>query len=175
MKRVTLAVLHLIVGTVLLVPPTGCIVAADLFDPSFVSALGIDPITVYPRTGTIIVTFTNNTTSAAVFRAYEIGDVDNPDGNSRNFSVVVPAGEVRNEVLFCPIDVISLGTLDASYTATNDAATVYAESDTEVTYGGAELQNDSEYECGDVISVVLTEQGTDSATYSLSVQVIPGD
>ena len=174
MKRVTQAVMHLVAGIVLLVPLPGCIVAADLFDPSFISSLGIDPITVFPRTGTVIITFSNDTSSTARFRAYEIGDAANPEGNARNFSVDVPAGEVRNEVLDCPVDVISLGTLDASYAATANAATVYATADTEVTYGGSEMQSGSEYECGDVISVRLTQQGQESTTFAVSVEIIPG-
>jgi hypothetical protein len=165
-----------VLGGVLLVPLSSCIVAADLLNPDFVSALGIAPVTVFPQTGTIIVTFSNDTTSTARFRAYEIGDPDTPAGGSRNFTLDVPAGEVRNEVLDCPVGRISLGVLDASFVATaTNAATVYAgTAATDVAYAGSPLNSGSEYNCGDLISVTLTAQGQETATYTLTIEIIPG-
>jgi hypothetical protein len=159
---------------------TGCPVAADFFNPSVFTGLGLDPRTITPSQGTLIVLFRNETQSPAVFRAFESSRTSNFTAqNSRNFTVGVEAGESRNEVLDCPIRLFTPGAVDAAGVRDDVAVlTGTAEAAVTVNYEGAILQVGTDYQCGDVIQVTLTEAttGGDNAetNFALIVQVIPG-
>ena len=176
MKRLGVRLLATVILAGVLSCSLSCTIAADALNPSFFSALGIDPGTIFPSAGTIIVSFENRTTSPATFYAFEAAGPLSSEPEARNFSVVADAGGTRNEVLDCPVSVISLGVLDAAYASDGIGAVVISDGgEVEVTYAGSDLVSGQEFTCGDVVDVILTEQGgTDNEQYLLSVRVIPG-
>ena len=163
----------------LALPSGGCAILADALDPNLAVMLGLDPATISPQRGTIIVAFDNTTRFAAEFFAFESVEPEPADYvvDSRNFSVQVPAGQVRNEVLSCPVGAISPGSLDASFAPQTLAVQVTTDTEvTDVEYTGQALQAGTAYSCGDVIEIRLVATGTATAqTYSISVRIIPGE
>ncbi len=155
----------------------GCAIAVDLLNPAFPAALGLDPATIIPREGTVLVAFNNGTRSQATFFAFEAPNAEDLASGSRNFSITVEAGQVRNEVLECPVDLFTPGTLGADLSLDSTAAIVLTgdAAGEAVAYGGNPLTQGDAYECGDVIEVRLTPVGTgDAAGFALAIQIIPG-
>jgi hypothetical protein len=146
--------------------------------PSLPLQLGFDPATIKPQQGVVLVAFNNTTTFSAEFLAYEIGNVRNAAGSSRNFSAVVDAGQQWNEVLDCPVARISPGTLGANLQVDSTAVTVAgagAAAGTTVTYDGPPLDSGNAYTCGDLIEIRLSNTGSaDTPTFVVSVRVIRG-
>jgi hypothetical protein len=169
-------------GLALCVSLSGCVLAADMINPAFLFSVGVDPVLVLPQSGTVIVTFRNESGAPAIFHAYEVKNAQNPAAGARNFAVEVPQGQVRNEVLFCPVGVISLGMVGADgATADATGAEVFGAADAAgaaVEYAGAPLRSGVEYSCGDVISIRLVRgggTGTDAAAaYSFVVEIVRG-
>jgi len=154
---------------------SGCGLVSDIFDPGLASQIGLDPAIIRPQQGTIIVAFNNTTRYPAVFYGAWSLDAQDLTQKSRNFSVEVPAGSVRNEVLECPVGLITPGSFEADFSYNNLAALVTAPGAGEVTYSGGPLLNGSSFLCGYVIEVRLYSIGTgENATYGVTVQVIPG-
>ncbi len=150
----------------------GCGLVSDIFDPGLASQIGLDPAIIRPQQGTIIVAFNNTTRYPAVFYCAWSLDAQNLSQKSRNFSVDVPGG---NEVLECPVGLITPGSIEAEFTYNNLAAVVTAPGAGEVTYNGGPLLNGTSYLCGYVIEVRLYSIGTgENATYGVTVRVIPG-
>lgn len=151
----------------------GCAVAADLINPALFEQLGLDASIFKPTQGVVLVVFNNTTGSTATFYAYSAKNAANLTQGSRNFSVTVPNGEVRNEAVECPIDVISPGQIgDTGGTAANvnDGGT-----NTTVTYAGGALFSGTSFQCGDVIEVRLVQTATGTANaFEIRVRVIPG-
>ena len=147
---------------------SGCLIASDLVSPGFISALGLDPGVFFPSHGVVVVSFTNNATAPATFYAYQSVDATDLTRQSRNFSVTVDPGETRNEVLICPVGLISLGTLDANFQPDDVGARVGGD---DVTYTGAALVGGRDFDCGYLIAVRLIPV---AGELSLSVQVVPG-
>ena len=153
----------------------GCAIAADVFSPAIFASFGLDPASISGGGGTVIVSFTNNTTFPATFLAFESEDASNLATDSRNFSVEVEAGETRNEVLTCPVEVISPGSLDASFAIDALAANVTTDGGTETAeYGGAALIEGLDYSCGALIDIQLFPPTGALAAYQLTVRVVPG-
>jgi len=165
----------------LVLPALGCVVGADLLSPVLAYTLGYDPASLTGQQGTVIVAFYNQTPYPAQFRAFESLDAADLTRDSRNFSAVVGAMDVANEVLSCPVGVVSPGTLGADFSlagADPIAAVVQAGDGTvEVSYGGQPLLSGETYSCGDVVEIRLYSAGgggeTDAA-YGVTVRVIPG-
>ena len=164
------------IGGLVLIVAGGCGLLVDFFDPDLAGRLGLDPATVRPEQGTVLVAFNNTTRSPAVFSAYWSRDARNLTRYSRNFNVDVPAGNVRNEVLECPVGLVSPGTLGPDFGRDNVAAIVQTATGFEdVAYAGPVLVSGDGFVCGDVIEVRLSSVGTgEAATYSVSVRVIRG-
>ncbi len=158
-------ILAAVVGVVAAGALSGCGLTADVFNPGVFSSFGIDPNTVIPSQGSIIVLFKNSTANTAVFFAFTSKDPLNLTIESRNFSVEVPPNDNRNEVVDCPVGLVSPGTLGADFTPDNIAATVGG---TDITYAWS-LISGRDFTCGDVIEVELT----DNATFPITVRVIP--
>ncbi len=173
----------------MLAPLAGCTVLGDLLNTSFLVDLGIDPATVVPSQGTIIVAFKNSTQFAATFSAFESRDALDPTLFSKNFSVEVEGGAVKNEVLDCPVGLVSPGTLGADFAPDTAQAAIVQVVNTgqqqttvtmeDVAYGGEPLVSGVAYTCGDVISIELQATTTTGQTgnqqqFRLVVQVIPG-
>jgi hypothetical protein len=159
-------------GTVLLSLQLGCAIALDLLNPGVFSVLGIDPAAISGRRGTVIMNFRNNSDGVAVFYAFESADAIDLTIDSRNFSAEVAPGESRNEVLSCPVAVLSPGSLSAAYAFQPLAASVVSGTGaTTVDYLGTPLLDGSDFRCGYVIDVQLSGTG---GNYTLSVRVIPG-
>ncbi len=164
----------------LLVPAGGCAVVSDVLSPNLLASLGIDPATVVAPQGVVIVAFNNQTQFPADFQAWEAKNARDLRQQSRNFVVHVEAGKQGNEVLDCPIGVISPGSLDATFAPQAQAVTVWTTSQgntqsTQVAYAGQPLEVGTAFQCGDVIEITLVaaaaQQGGQQA-FQLLVQVI---
>ena len=166
----------LLAGSLLVSLVGGCVVVADLLDPSLAGQLGL---TAGGTQGVIVVAFNNTTSFPATFEAFVSRDATDLTRDSRNFSSAVAAGDVANEVLECPVGVVSPGSLDASFARDGVAAVVTTDSGTEdVTYAGPVLSG-TDISCGDLVEIrlVQTSAGTgDTATsaFRIVVVVIPG-
>jgi len=153
---------------------TGCGIVADAFDPGFFYALGFDPRTIFPQSGTVIVSFTNEVDVPAIFLAYESRNPQDLTQGSRNFSVEVEPKATSNEVLSCPVGLVSPGSLGTDFQVSAVAAQVIAVAGTtDVQYTGSALASGREFQCGSVIDIRLTV-GTGDVPYVVTVRVIPG-
>jgi hypothetical protein len=158
----------------LALPIGGCGLPLDLLNPNLASSLGFDVSTIQSGQGTVIVAFQNATRYPVTFFAFESQDTTDLSIDSRNFSLEVANGEVGNEVLSCPLGLISPGSLNASFQISEVAAEVQAEAGAvQVAYGGAPLQINSAFSCGDVIEMRVSPSG-DATTFVLTVRVVPG-
>lgn len=176
MRCKRIAVVATAVGTCALLLTLGCVVAADTLNPSFFSALGFDPGTIFPTQGTVIVSFTNNTDYEATFFAFESADADDWTVDTRNFSVVVPPNSARNEVLSCPVGLVSAGQMGDDYELDMDQAAqvVTGEETVDVAYAWP-LEEGDAFSCGDVIDFTLEAgQVGDEVAFLISVRIIPG-
>ncbi len=99
----------------------GCGIVGDFFAPTLAASLGLDPSTINPSQGTVIVAFHNMTQSPATFLAFKATNASDFTTGSRNFSVQVQPGQVGNEVLDCPVGLITPGTFVV--TGTTDTGT----------------------------------------------------
>ncbi|MCK4340936.1 MAG: hypothetical protein KAY37_04355 [Phycisphaerae bacterium] len=170
-----------------LAPLSGCAVVGDLLNPGFVLGLGLDPATITPPEGTVLVAFNNTTPYPAYFRAYYLVDQNDASRDSRNFSVVVEGGEVENEVIECPVGRISPGTLFNIYSVDPEesvdpvAVITYAASgetiqqvivEYDVSYP---VDVGTAFQCGDVVEIRLSEAAAFAeAEVVVTVSVIPG-
>jgi hypothetical protein len=155
----------------------GCLVAADLLNTAFLTSLGLDAQTIRPPSGTVIATFTNNTQFVAVFAAFESIDASDLSVNTRNFTIEVEPGETKNEVLYCPIQVFSLGFVDDAFAITPTGALVFTgQQGVEVDYAGAPLVSGLDFSCGDLIDVTLNPIGAggEQANFAFTIRVRPG-
>lgn len=158
----------------------GCAVGADLLNPNFVAGLGIDPQVVFPSAGTVILAFTNTTDLPAEFFIFHVDDPNDLTTGVSIFSTLVAPGATRNQVLFCPIEAIGLGTLSGQ-SAQPDSIAVRLTTEgeeIEVPYTGSLLVSGDTYTCGDVLDIQVVEipqTGEEQESpYSIIVRVIPG-
>lgn len=167
-------------GAMLLLVLVGCTVAADFFNPTFASTLGLTPAS--SGQGVVIVAFNNTTRFNATFYAYESLDAVDLSRQARNFSQVVAPSEVKNEVIDCPVERVSPGSLDASYAEIPVAVVVEGQGTAEgeqVTYTGGPLISGQAFSCGDVIEIRLSQRQTGTGDqaeteFFLTVRVLPG-
>jgi|GEM_PF-895575 len=178
LRRRTLGWHGLIFGLFWL-PISGCAIATDVINPDFLVGLGIDPATVIRRQGVVLVAFVNQTSSPADFYAFSIANTADPRRGSRNFSTTVDAQKVRNEVVECPVEIISPGALSADYSVSFAvAAVVHEESnDVQVSYEGVPLQLGESFQCGDVVEISLLQVSGATAdaqqNYLITVRRVP--
>ncbi len=161
----------------LVLPAGGCGIITDVFDVGLAAQFGLDPASIRPSQGTVIVAFRNATNVPVTFLAWRSADTVDLTRDSRNFSVEVQAGEVGNEVLDCPVGIISPGSLSATYAPDTVGATITT-TGAAVAYGGTMLVSGQAFSCGDVIEIRVspgTSTGEDAAAqYVITVRVIPG-
>lgn len=161
-----------------LVPAGGCAVVSDVLSPGLLAQLGFDPATIVAPQGTVIVAFNNQTQFPADFFAFESVDARDLTRSSRNFSVHVDPNQVRNEVIDCPVGLISPGSLGATFAISTQAVDVLAAGGAaaQVAYAGQPLENGTAFVCGDIIEIrlVAAAGGTQqqNQAYQLIVQVI---
>jgi hypothetical protein len=136
----------------------GCGLVTDVFNSALATQLGLDPATVIPPKGTILVAFKNDTAFPAVFSAYKANNAQNLSLGARNFTVQVAANNVGNEVLECPVALVSPGALTAGFVASGSSAAIVqtATGSTTVAYTGQALVSGTVYTCGDVIEIRLS-------------------
>ena len=168
----------------------------DLFSDDFLIGLGIDSsLAPTAATGTIIVTYSNNTSYIAVMRFMVEEDAQRvPDGTGQQqyWQHGLDTGESANLVFDCPTDRITPGleglrTDNIEGEVTTSAATIYQvatadDGTTEVTqvevaYGGSALLSGRDYQCGDVISITVSPQAVlndSDVPFHIFVQVLPG-
>lgn len=162
---------------------TGCVFAADLFNPNIWGQLGIDEASVVRPEGVIIVAFNNQTANAATFYATMAVDAVDWTRGSRNFVASVNGGKVRNEVLECPVGMICPGSLAADLSDINGETAAIT---TQTTADGTEqvvvaydpalrLEADRAFRCGDVVEIRLSEAVVEGEmTLVVTMHVIRG-
>ncbi len=156
--------LGLLVGLIIW-PTGGCTILSDLLNPSLATVFGLDPAILRPLQGTVIVAFRNLTRYPATFSAYESTNAVDPTLNQRFFSAEIAAGQVGNEVLDCPVEVIA----PVDVVLQTDTTAV------QVTYGNVPLIAGQSFACGDVVEIGVSTSGTGEALqYVITVRVIPG-
>jgi len=169
------------------VPLAGCMIASDLVNPDILSQLGLD--SAYASQGVVLVAFNNTTRYPAYFTAFYSQSATDLTVKARNFGALVEAHATRNEVLPCPVGLVSPGILGSDYSVSTLAATIDATTTTtsgtesvtaEVAYDGTPVQVGVAFFCGDVVEIRLTEQttssdGTTQSSFVISVRVIPGE
>lgn len=144
-------------GGLLVAPLGGCGLVTDVFNPGFASQLGIDPATIFPQRGRVVVAFNNTTRFPASFFAFTARDAVDLSAGARNFSVFVAASQQGNEVLDCPAALVAPGTLAADFSFDNLAALVVVNGElVEVPYDGPALLDGTTYSCGDLIEIRLS-------------------
>jgi hypothetical protein len=127
----------------------GCAVATDLVNPDILTSLGIDPATVTPPKGTVILALHNDTTfDAQMFVRYS-QDANGGEDNFIAIGGVVPSGTTTNRVFDCPVTFVQSG-----------GALVLTEMPATVMPGGGALRSGS-FRCGDVVEVLLRQVGAD--------------
>lgn len=160
----------------------GCLLAADLINPELLLSLGLNPNTIRPSAGRVIVAFTNRTTQPAEFFAVLVDEANEGTGE---ISAVVPANESSAHVANCPVRQIIPGQLGDNQAVAQPAVVVNPAQPgaaggggTDVAYGGAALQNGVDFFCGDVIEIQLNPVAAagegGAAGFALLVRVIPG-
>lgn len=168
MSHSTLRFSLLVAGIGMLVPMLGCIVAADVLNPDFLSAVGLDPATVIPSEGRLLVAFQNSTQATADFRALLSEDFSsNAAEQTQVIAIGVAASETRTLVIDCPVgDFLPLEVL---VVVSEGAAT-------QVQFVGTPLRSGVDFRCGDVIemSVVQFTDAEGNVTYRIEAQVLPG-
>lgn len=152
---------------------SGCAVVSDLVNPDALTALGFDPATIVSTQGKSVIVFSNMSSTPAYFVATVSDDPANPVSEVEPLIVgLVDAGETRNSVLDCPIGVITPGNATATFTSTGGAALVIVgEGLVEIPYGGSGLRSGTDFLCGDLIEIRLTEAG---GAFNIEVRVLPG-
>ena len=78
-------------GGVVLLAVGACGIVSDLLAPGLAQEIGLDPASIKPQQGTVIVAFNNTTRYPATFFAYESADAVNLARSSRNFSADIAA------------------------------------------------------------------------------------
>ncbi len=150
----------------------GCAFVADFVNPQVFPLLGIEADALTGNRGVVLIVFNNTTQSDATFFGFSAKNASDLSRDSRNFSTFVPAGENRNEVIECPVDVLGSGQIDADSVSTTAAIVGTAA----IAYDNGVLESGSAFVCGDVIEVrlVATGAGTDQNAFSVVVLVLPG-
>jgi hypothetical protein len=167
-------------GGVVLLAVGACGLVSDALAPGLAQQIGLDPASIKPQQGTVIVAFNNTTRYPATFFAYQSADATDLTRSSRNFSADIAAGKVGNEVLDCPVGLIAPGSLDSTFNPAGVAASLAGVAGStvalaEVAYFGNSVISGSSFSCGDVIEIRLSAGGTTEApTFAITVRVIPG-
>ncbi len=149
-----------------LLATAGCTLISDVLNTGLATQFGLDPATIFASQGTVLVAFRNNTRFPATFSAFKATDASDYSRGGRNFSVPVAANDVGNEVLECPVGVISPGALGLGF-AFDGTAAVTIETDTgvqTVAYAGDPLVAGQAFTCGDVVELRLLLSTTQTQT-----------
>jgi hypothetical protein len=179
--RARTSVVRCVLLGVALLPLFSCAVLTDLINPDFVVQAGLDPGSIFPAQGVVIVVFNNQTSNTAGFFGFSTASATDPSRDSRNFAVEVEPKSNKNEVVDCPVAVIDPGRLAADFSIDNTAAVVIDSTGaaTAVAYTGPALLVGTSFNCGDVIEFRLDEVQTTTGTtttqsFAITVRVIPG-
>jgi hypothetical protein len=159
--------LMLLVCLPLLTPLAGCFFATDLVNPGVLAAVGLDPATIIPPQGSVVIAFQNSTQFPADFSAAILDDILAEDAD---FFVVsgtgVGANETRTMVVDCPVGDVQPG---SAFVAVDGTIL-------EVPYAGSPLSTGAEFICGDVIQIRLVQiaVSADTVGFMLEVQILAG-
>lgn len=155
----------------------GCAVAADIFNPGLLSSVGLDPAALTPSRGSIIITFTNNLTTQAVFYSVVATNANDLAADSRVISTLVDPGQTVNEVVECPVGVFFPGQLTDAFARDPAALTVVGGdgNGSDVNYDNAPLISNRDFNCGDLIAISANATGGgDQNGVAIAIRIIPG-
>lgn len=155
---------------------SGCVLLSDAVNPNLLTQIGLDPNTIFPSAGTVIVVFNNQTQFPVTFYVYQAQEPSDLAVDGTNVARLVDPNTTRNSVLDCPLGVISPGVLDANFEPQTLAATVFNGQGTDVDYLGAALISGRDFTCGDVIEirVIAAAAGDQQDAFAVAVRVLPG-
>lgn len=156
----------LVVCLPLLVPLSGCVVAADLVNADLLSGLGFDPATVVPSEGRLLIAFRNLTQYPASFVAVVSDDTRDPTSNAVTVAAYdVAANDTRIMVVDCPVGIVTPG----------GAAVLVDGSLVDVAYNGTALTAGTDFLCGYVIEIQVSQTGAGGeAAFEVQIRVLPG-
>ena len=155
-----------VIGLPLLLPLTACFMAVDLVNPAFVSALGVDPATVIPSQGRLVIAFNNATQYDVAAAVAAVSHKASPSAS--DFTTVaatdIPANETHTMVVDCPVQIVVPGGM----TVLVDGAAADA------LYTGSPMLAGEDFRCGDVIEIQVVEVGASGGTFEIRVRVLAG-
>lgn len=155
---------------------SGCFVAADLIEEDLLRALGISPQLITGEPGKIVVAFNNTTGDPAEMSVVYTTEPEST-AFTRERSVRLSAGEIRNAVIDCPVTLLTPGSLAAGAAEAARVTPIGGQGATVVAYQGAPLGR-TDFTCGDLIVVTLSEVAGTGAeqqgTFAIRVRVVPG-
>lgn len=155
----------------------GCIVAADLLNPTLADGLGI-PTVSGARSGSVVVRLTNQTRSFALMSVLVSYDEANPQLVTEQSQVPLEPGESQDLVIDCPLVAVypaGLTNGNSTFTLPSAAATVQTGENamTDVQYTGAAPLEGTVFQCGDLVQFRLFET-TGGDGFRVVVQVFRG-
>ncbi|MBL8880904.1 MAG: hypothetical protein JNG88_17460 [Phycisphaerales bacterium] len=155
---------------------SGCVLLSDAINPTLLTQVGLDPNTIFPSPGAVIVVFNNQTQFPVLFYAFQAQEPADLAVDATNMSLLVDPATTRNTVLDCPIGVVSPGVLGPTFEPETLAATVFNGQGTDVDYLGAALISGRDFACGDVIEIRVTAGagGDQQQAFAINVFVLPG-
>lgn len=166
---------RLLLALVIAVTPMfGCAIAGDVFNSDLLGVFGLDPATVIPDPGRVVIAYHNATTGVASFSSAVSDDTLDPTSNAKSIiSSNLLAGETRAMVVDCPVGVITPGAPATDFSTGTTAAFVVTEAGelVEVAYNGFPLVSGNDFGCGDVIQVRVVES---AGEYALQVSILAG-
>jgi len=145
----------------------------------------LDPGTILPPPGKIVVAFNNQTDRVVRFYAYALEDAQDVGAGFASVSSDVAPGEVRSGAFDCPVAALAPGGVNADFTIDGVGATYDfgGAAPVAVTYTGSPAYGErGDFVCGDVIEIQLiqtivtggTNEQDNQSAFEFRVQVYPG-
>jgi hypothetical protein len=155
---------------------SGCFVAADLIEEDLLRALGVNPSLLSGEPGKIVVAFNNTTRSPAEMAVIYTETTESETYRWERIQTV-PAGEISNAVIDCPVTRLTPGRLVGEAAQAATVIAVGGQGGAVVAYEGAALTR-ADFSCGDLIIVTLSEVAAtgqeQQAGFAIRVRVVPG-
>lgn len=153
----------------------GCPIVTDAFNPDFLASFGIPTGT---SSGTVLIAFTNDSQFDAQFIAQPFDTLSATSQTVAGgpITAVVVAGQNRTFAVPCPVGYIVPGDAASGTTSSASVNVIGAGAVLTLVFTGAPLEAGSDFLCGDVIEMRLSQIGAGAAVedFQLRVRVLPG-
>jgi hypothetical protein len=153
----------------------GCVLLSDVLNPQAILGFGFDPATVFPSTGTVIVTVTNGTNFRTTFSVVHAANGADLLRSGRTAAFDVEPGQTGNVVLSCPVEVVIPGVLTPAGEVDTTAAIVQQnDAGTAVNYAGPAIVQPRMFTCGDVIAFTVAAAAGAENEFVITTRIIKG-